>query len=172
MTQLSRIGAMLAPMFSGPPLPLPPDLPIRQLFAQARQPGILGAWVRGSTCALHLYEADGGATGPILVSPDLGLLLGRCNRIALREGEHSIVLDASTIICWRTLQVATGYPHLPGLERLAILFPGLLVDHGGFSVPIESHSADAVLAECLAQGLPVTGSRIVYFPLQASAHSH
>jgi hypothetical protein len=149
-------------MFSGPPLPLPPDLPLRTLLEPAQQPGMLGAWVRGSSRALHLYEAGGGITGRILVSPDLGFLLGRCSRIALREGEHSIVLAAEAIVQWRTLQVITSAPYLPGLERLATLFPGLLLDLCGFTVPLASHSADVVLGECLAQEVTVTGSRIVY----------
>jgi hypothetical protein len=149
-------------MFSGPPLPLPADLPLRALLAQAQQPGTLGAWVSESTCALHLYEADGGATSRLLVSPDLGFLLGRCSRIALREGQRTIVLDAEAIVQWRTLQVITSSPYLPGLERLAILFPGLLLDLGGFSVRLENHPADAVLMECLAQDVTVKESRIVY----------
>jgi hypothetical protein len=149
-------------MFSGPPLPLPPDLPLRSLLGQAQQPGILGAWVRQTSCALHLYEADGGATSRLLVSSDLGFLLGRCSRIALREGERTIVLDAEAIIQWRTLQVITSSPYLPGLERLAILFPGLLLDLSGFSVRLETHPADAVLAECLSQNVAVKESRVVY----------
>jgi hypothetical protein len=150
-------------MFSGPPLPLLPTLPLSRLFAQAQRQGILGAWVRGSTCALHLFEA-GGPGRRILLSHDLGFLLRRCSHVALREGQDFIVLEAEAVIRWRTLQVVTGSPYLPGLERLAHLFPGLMLDQKGFTVPLKGDPVGGVLAECLSSGVPVTGSRIVYFP--------
>src|SRR3954451_14713915 len=113
-------------MSSGPPLQLPPDLPLHSLFPFAAPPGLLGAWVRESRCAVHLYEADAGVTGRVLVSHDLGYLLGRCSRIALREGENLVVLPADSVIQWRALEVVTTSPYLRGIERLRALFPGLL----------------------------------------------
>lgn len=150
-------------MFSGPPLPLPPELPLRQLFAQAQQPGTLGAWVRSSARALHLYEIAGHASR-VLVSPDLGFLLARCSRVALREGEQPIVLDADVLIQWRALQVATATPFLPGLERLRGMFPGLQVTAGTVVIPLATQTPEEVLARCLAERLQVSGSRLVYSP--------
>jgi hypothetical protein len=149
-------------MFSGPPLPLPPDLPLNFLLAEVRHPETLGAWVKCSTQQLRLHDTMQ-TRGRILVSADLGFLLGRCNRVALREGSAPVILDADMVIQWRTLQIITGLPHLPGLGRLAQEFPGV-VQCGplGLLIPIPERSPEEVLAECLATGMQVTGSRVVY----------
>src|SRR3954470_17304006 len=106
-------------MLSGPPLPLPLSTPLQQILTYARHPGILGAWVRGSSQIIHLYETGNGAIGRLLVDADLGNLLSRCEQIILRQGAEVVVLDASTVIQWRAVQVVTATPHLPGLERLS-----------------------------------------------------
>jgi hypothetical protein len=149
-------------MLSGPPLPLPHDIPIHQLLAYARQPGILGAWVRGSVRTLHLYESASGDSHRLLIGPDLGLLLSRCDRVVLRAGTHPVVLDAEAIIRWRVLQVVTATPHLPPLERLNEIFPDARFDSSGFQVAISSRTPEHVLAECLTRGIPVRESRIIY----------
>jgi hypothetical protein len=149
-------------MLSGPPLPLHHDIPLHQLLAYASQPGTLGAWVRGSVRTLHLYESSSGPAYRLLTGPDLGQLLSRCDRVALREGTDLIVLDAETVICWRVLQVVTATPHLPSLERLNELFPGAQLDTWGFEVAISGGAPEHVLAECLTHGIPVRESRIVY----------
>jgi hypothetical protein len=149
-------------MLSGPPLPLPQDTPIQQLLAFARPPGTLGAWVRGAGHTLHLYEASAGASHRVLIGPDLGHLLSRCNRIALREGAHPVVLEADAVIRWRVLQVVTATPHLPSLERLNQMFPGAHLTSAGFEVAISSRAPEHILAECLTHGIPVRESRIVY----------
>lgn len=154
-------------MLSGPPLPLPPDTPLHQLLAHASQPGTLGAWVRGSVRTLHLYEAGNGATYRLLVHPDLGYLLSCCERVTLREGTHFVVLGAEAIIRWRTLQVVTSSPYLPGLELLHEIFPEAHLNHSGFQVAISSRTPEHVLAECLTHGIPVRESRIVYGELGA-----
>ena len=149
-------------MLSGPPLPLPQDIPLPKLLAFARLPGTLGAWVRGPVHTLHLYEAPLGVSHRILIGSDLGHLLGRCNRIALRQGSALVVLDADTVISWRVLQVATSIPYLPLPERLNEIFPGAHLDNSGFHVAIATRAPEAVLAECLTHGIPVRESRIVY----------
>jgi hypothetical protein len=149
-------------MFSGPPLPLPHDIPLHQLLTHARQPGTLGAWVRGSVRTLHLYESASGGSHRLLIGPDLGHLLSRCDRVALREGTHPVVLDAEAVIRWRVLQVVTATPHLPSLERLHEIFPGAHLDSSGFQVAISSGTPEHVLAECLTRGIPVRESRIIY----------
>jgi hypothetical protein len=154
-------------MLSGPPLPLPHDIPLYQLLAYARQPGILGAWVRGSVRTLHLYECASGDSHRLLIGPDLGHLLSRCDRVVLREGTHPVVLDTDAVIRWRVLQVVTATPHLPAVERLNDLFPGARLNSSGFQVAISSQTAEHVLAECLAHGIPIRESRIIYQELGA-----
>jgi hypothetical protein len=149
-------------MLSGPPLPLPHDIPVHQLLAYARLPGTLGAWVRGSVRTLHLYESASGDSHRLLIGPDLGHLLSRCNRVALRMGTRPVVLDAEAIIRWRVLQVVTATPHLPPLERLNEIFPEARLDSSGFHVAIASGTPEHVLAECLTRGIPVRESRIIY----------
>ena len=150
-------------MFSGPPLPLPPDMPLCRLLALAQAPGTLGAWVRTSARSLHLYEIAGHARR-ILVGPDLGFLLAHCNRVALREGEQPVVLETEVLIQWRALQVATATPYLPGLERLRGVFPDLQVTMGGVVVPLPRRTPEEVLARCVAERLPVKGSCLLYSP--------
>jgi hypothetical protein len=149
-------------MLSGPPLPLPPGIPLHCLRVHTRSSGVLGAWVRGSARTLHLYETSAGAPHRILIGPDLGHLLGRCSRIALRQGTDLVVLDADDIIRWRVLQVVTATPHLPSSERLNEVFPEARLGGSGFQVGLQSRPPEHVLAECLTHGIPVTESRIVY----------
>jgi hypothetical protein len=155
-------------MFSGPPLPLPFDLPLNFLLDGIRASETLGVWVRCST-QLRLHNT-GRRGGRLLVSADLGFLLGRCNRVALREASTPVILDADTVIRWRTLQVITGLPYLPGVERLARWFPGII--HSGpleVLIPISTGSPEEVLAECLAAGMQVSASRVVYQSPRAMA---
>jgi hypothetical protein len=149
-------------MLSGPPLPLPHDIPLHQLLAHARPPGILGAWVRGSVRTLHLYESASGGSHRLLIGPDLGYLLSHCDRVALRQEKHAVVLDAEAVIRWRVLQVVTAIPHLPSLERLNEIFPGAHLNSSGFQVSISSRTPEHVLVECLSRGIPVRESRIIY----------
>jgi hypothetical protein len=120
--------------------------------------------VRGSAHEVRLHDTVRGGGCPVLISADLGFLLGRCSRVALREGNDLVVLEVELIIQWRTLQVLTGTPFLPGLERLKMQFPDLQVDPTGLSIPIPARSPEEVLAECLASGMQVTESRIAYLP--------
>jgi hypothetical protein len=159
-------------MLSGPPLPLPHDIPLHQLLAYARLPGTLGAWVRGSVRTLHLYESASGGSRRLLIGPDLGHLLSRCDRVALRAGARAVVLDAEAVIRWRVLQVVTATPHLPPLERLDEIFPGAQLNSSGFQVAMSSQTPEHILAECLTHGIPVRESWIMYPSSQlADAHS-
>lgn len=149
-------------MFSGPPLPLLTDLPLCRLFDYTRPPELLGAWLRGCKNTVRISEAGSAGRRRVLISSDLGFLLSQCSQIALREGTELVVLRAELIIHWRALQVVTAAPYLPGLERLSAVLPGLRSNHNGFQVPIAVRSPEEVLAECLANGLQVSGSRVVY----------
>lgn len=149
-------------MLSGPPLPLPHDVPLHQLLAHASLPGTLGAWVRGSVRTLHLYESGHGATHRVLIDADLGHLLSCCDRVALWAGNQTVVLSAEAIIGWRTLQVVTSSPYLPGLQLLRQIFPGAHLNHTGFEIAIANRTPEHVLAECLTYGIAVRESRISY----------
>ena len=155
-------------MFSGPPLPLLPDLPLNWLIAGGavqRSPdpasGLLGAWFRSCHHPAYLHHT-GRSSRPILVSPDLGFLLRHCNHVVVRQGKEPIMLETERLIEWRALQVVTGTPCLPKLERLQAMFPRARLRPDGFQVPISTRSPEDVLAECLTHGVPVAATRIVY----------
>ena len=120
--------------------------------------------MRGSVQLIHLYEAGNGAVGRLLVDADLGRLLGRCDRIVLRQGTCIVVLEAATIIQWRALQVVTSMPHLPDLHKLSEMLPGIQLNSGGFHVRISSHPPEQVLSQCLGHGIRVLESRVIYQP--------
>jgi hypothetical protein len=149
-------------MFHGSPHPLSPDVTLRELLGYGRPPGQLGAWIRGDVCRLHIHKVPPHSHCSVLASADLGFLLRRCVEVAVREGDRTVVLASETVIEWRALQVATATPYLPGMDRLKALFPGLQRTPNGFLVPVVKQSAEEVLALCLEEGMPVTGSRIVY----------
>jgi hypothetical protein len=149
-------------MFSGPPLPLPHEFPLAQLLTLTQATKGVGAWVRGCARQLRLHPTGPGRCGSVLISGDLGLLLGGCVRVALREGAQPLVVEAEVLIQWRALQVVTGTPYLPRLDRLREIFPGALLDHVGFRVPIQSRPPEEVLADCLTHEIPVAGSQIIY----------
>jgi hypothetical protein len=149
-------------MFSGPPLPLPPTVPLVWLLLHAQRPGTLGAWIRDCTRHLRIIGGAGNASCRLLVSADLGFLLSRCGRVAVREGVEPVVLEAEMLIQWRALQVVTGTPYLPCAERLREIFPDADLDSAGFHVPTRSRPPEEVLADCLTNGITVAGSRIIY----------
>ena len=150
-------------MVTGPPLPLRADLPLIELVGMASAArGTLGVWYRGVVPPMHLYATAHGQRCHMLLSEDLGFLLGQCSHVAIREAQRSLVLEADEIIHWRVLQVITGTPHLPCLEALAELFPGAHVGLSGFSVPLPCRAPEEVMAHCVARRIEVKGSRIVY----------
>ncbi len=148
-------------MLAGSPLPLSPDVPLSHLLALTSRSDPLGAWVSGCRRQVRIYHLEQPRLHQVLASSDLGFLLARCARIAVREGGNTNVLTSEAMINWRALQVATA-PYLPSLERMRRLFPRLYLTNGGFRVPLLRESAEEVLARCVSEGLPVTGSRIVY----------
>jgi hypothetical protein len=156
-------------MPAGPPLPIPSDYPLARLIdlvqpidlGRSRSAG-LGVWLRDVARAIPMYVATRGRCCRMLLSGDLGLLLGRCSHVVVREGSRPQVLPAEALIQWRALQVVTSMPCLPSHERLQEIFPGAVLDPAGFSVPVQSVGPEVVLAECLTHGITVTESRITY----------
>jgi hypothetical protein len=149
-------------MFSGPPLPLPHELPLCQLLSLSQSRTGLGAWVRACARSLHVYPTGVGRCSPVLISGDLGSLLQCCSQVAVREGSQPLVLDSELLIQWRALQVVTGTPYLPCLERLKQIFPDADLEPTGFMVPTQNRSPEEILANCVTHEIQVAGSRIVY----------
>jgi hypothetical protein len=82
--------------------------------------------------------------------------------VAVRDSGHIAVLEGQRLIGWRTLQIVTGAPFLPGLAELRLLFPDLRVSGGRIAVPLASGSAEEALALCVAERVPVLASWIDY----------
>ena len=156
-------------MPAGPPLPIPSDYPLSLLIDLVqpidlgRSPSDgLGVWLRDVTGAIPMYVAARGRCCRMLLSGDLGVLLGRCSHVVVREGSRPRVISVEQLIQWRALQVVTSTPCLPGPERLQEIFPGAVLEPAGFRVPVQSIAPEVVLAECLTHGITVTESRITY----------
>jgi hypothetical protein len=149
-------------MFTGPPLPLPPEFPLRQLIPLINDKQNAGAWVRDSGPAHRLTITANGRCAALVIGQDLGELLQGCAQLVLRAGANAVCVGVEAVIQWRALQVVTAMPHLPSPERLKEIFPGAEIEAGGFRVPTRSHSPEDVLANCLLHGIPVRESRVVY----------
>ena len=149
-------------MFEGPPLPLSADIRIEQLLTHCPSAEPLGAWVRLGATRLQIYRIPVRVSRCVLASPDLGFLLSRCDAIALREGGEVRVLPSTSVIHWRALQVATAMPHLPGLRRLKLEYPEMDMSLERLLIPIRERSPEEVLGRCVAAGVRVMSSRVVY----------
>ena len=147
-------------MFVGAPLPLSPDVTLATLLSWAGSSS-LGAWVRAAGSRLRLYRARTGE-GPVLASSDLGLLLGCCARVAVRQGELTRVLSSEALIHWRVLQIVTATPYLPGYDRLRRTFPTMEATPTGLLVGLNEATPEEVLAHCVSAGIRVAGSVISY----------
>ena len=145
-------------MLPGAPCQLLPRVSLLAVLAHARPGELLGVWLRGCPRPLRLRAAR----RALLASADLGLLLRRCGRVAVRDGGRIAAFDAQRLIGWRTLQIVIGAPFLPGLEDLRVLFPDLRVTSGRIAVPLGLGSAEEALALCAAERLPVLASWIDY----------
>jgi hypothetical protein len=149
-------------MLLGPPTQLLPAVPLRALMGLAPPGEVLGAWVRGCHRALRLHTAGFGHVRRLLAAHDLGFLLRRCGRIAIRDGSDIAVLPADRLIAWRTLQIVIGAPYLPDLQQLRALYPGLRVSGQRIAMTIGHDSGQAALAACAAGRVPVVATWIDY----------
>ena len=98
----------------------------------------------------------------VLAGSDLGGLLRRCNRIAIRHQHRVEVVDAERLIAWRTLRIVTGCTDLPGVEQLRMLIPRLQARGSQIEVPIGLGGPEETLAACVAARVPVVASWIAY----------
>jgi hypothetical protein len=149
-------------MFPGSPVRILPTVALRTLLPLAAPGAVLGVWLRGCTRAQAVRCR--GPSGPrqLLVSDDLGYLLRRCGRIALRDANAVRVVPAGVMLGCRVLEVVLATPYLPPPHQLRDLFPTALVSRGVISLPIGLGSAEEALALCAAEGVPVAATRIAY----------
>ena len=81
-------------MLPGAPCQLLPRVSLLAVLGHARPGELLGVWLRGCPRPLRLRAAR----CALLASADLGLLLRRCGRVAVREGGRIAALDAQGLI--------------------------------------------------------------------------
>jgi hypothetical protein len=146
-------------MFPGSPAPLPPSTRLSTVIHLMRPGTASGVWLRGSD-RLRLLHLAGARR--LLLSRDLGLLLRRCQRIAVRHGGRVDQLSASQLVRCRVLEIVLGTPYLPPPAQLRELFPEIAERCRGYAVPIGLGSAEEALAICAAERVPVRSSRITY----------
>src|SRR6266540_654611 len=120
-------------MLPGAPCQLLPRVSLLAVLGHARPGELLGVWLRGCPRPLRLRAAR----CALLASADLGLLLRRCGRVAVRDAGR-----------------------IPVLEELRVLFPDLRVTGGRIAVPLGLGSAEEALALCAAERLPVLATWI------------
>jgi hypothetical protein len=100
----------------------------------------------------------------LLVGPDLGALLRRCDQVIVRDGGGPVILPSAQLIRWRVLEIVLGTPYLPPPRQLRQLFPGFRSSAPGLAIPLGLGSAEEALAVCARERLPVVASRIAYRP--------
>ena len=71
-------------------------------------------------------------------------------------------LEAQCLIAWRTLQIFTGTPFLPHVDRLRALYPELVIHGDRIGVPIGLGHPEEALAACAAARVPVVSTWIDY----------
>lgn len=118
----------------------------------------IGVWIRSGRRLLRLRSAH----RCLLAGSDLGLLLRRCSRIAIRHRDLVVVVDAERLIAWRTLRIVIGATDLPGVEELKTLIPQLEARGPRIDVPIGLDGPEEALAACVAARVPVVASWIAY----------
>jgi hypothetical protein len=149
-------------MFPGSPARILPSWPLRALLPLAVPGAVLGVWLRG--CARPQPVRCRGPDGlrHFLLSEDLGYLLGRCGRVALRDGDGVRPVPAAVLVGCRVLEIVLATPYLPPPHQLRELFPTAWVREGVVALPLGLGSAEEALALCVAEGLPVSATRIAY----------
>lgn len=145
-------------MCQGAPSQLLPTARLTAVLALARPGELLGVWARGCRRALCLRVNR----RALLIGADLGALLRRCNRIAIRCRAGIVAVEAEGLIAWRTLQIVTGTPYLPELDRLRFLVPDLKVSGMRLTLPLGLGGPEEALAACVAARVPVAASWIEY----------
>ena len=149
-------------MFPGSPARVHPSSTLRSLLELTQPGSVLGVWLRG--CSLPQAIRSPAPDGPrrLLASDDLGYLLRRCARVALRDGGRVLTLPARVLVGCRVLEIVLATPYLPPPHQLRQLFPAARVCEGVVALPLGLGSAEEILALCTAERLPVSATRIAY----------
>lgn len=144
-------------MFLGAPSPLLPSTLLSAVLTLAQPDEAMGVWLRGR-------RAAGIRAGRrfLLTSSDLGWLLRRCGRIAVRDQDGPVAVEARYLIAWRTLRIVTAAPYLPALTRLRLLLPELEIRGARLAVPIGLDHPEEALAACMSARVPVVASWVEY----------
>jgi hypothetical protein len=145
-------------MPQGSPAPLLTTDVLTAILPLVHPGELAGAWLRGCSRLLRLRSAG----RFLLVCSDLGVLLRRCNLIAIRHEKRVVVVDAERLIAWRTLRIVTGATELPGVEQLRTLIPRLEARGSLIDVPIGLGAPEEALAACVTARVPVVASSITY----------
>ncbi|MGH2709237.1 MAG: hypothetical protein ACRDJK_13230, partial [Actinomycetota bacterium] len=156
-------SAASLPMPPDVPSPLRPDTPLACVFRLVRPAEALGAWVRTIGSPVKLRGTGVCCRRALLLSGDLGFLLRRTGRVAVRHGDRVVVAPVEQLIGWRALRIVLGAPYLPP-PQLQLLFPELRVKGPIISLPIGLGSPEEVLAIFAAEGIPVAATQIEYLP--------
>lgn len=149
-------------MFPGSPARIVPGWPLRGLLTLAGPGVILGVWLRGCIRPLALRCRGPYGTRHLLVSEDLGFLLRRCARVALRDGRLVRAVPAGALLGCRVLEIILATPYLPPPDQLRQLFPTARVREGVVALPLGLGSPEEALALCAAERVPVAATRIAY----------
>ncbi len=145
-------------MLHGAPSPLLSDTPLSSVLPLAAPGERLGAWVRGFRRTVRLHAA-----GRVLsIGADLGALLRRCERIAVRREGLVVAAGAHELIAWRTLRIVTATPCLARLDQLRRLLPDLVMCGERLTLPIGLAPPEEALAACASAGVPVVASWVEY----------
>ena len=156
-------------MFPGSPARILPTWPLRGVLPLAGHGSVLGVWLRG--CRRPQPIRCRGPSGPrqLLASDDLGFLLHRCSRIALRDAGGVRAVSAGALLGCRVLEIILGAPYLPAPHQLRELFPTARLREGVVSIPLGLGSPEEALALCAAERLPVSATRITYRSVNVDA---
>jgi hypothetical protein len=149
-------------MFPGSPARILPAFPLRSVILLASPGNPLGVWLRGCVRAQAVRCRGPDGLHPLLVSDDLGYLLGRCARVALRDGDEVRAVSARALLGCRVLEIVLATPYLPAPDQLRRLFPAARVAEGVVALPLGLGSAEEALALCAAERLTVLATRITY----------
>ena len=156
-------------MFPGSPARIHHNAVLWPLLDLTEPGRILGVWLRG--CGRPQAIRCLGRDGPrgLLASDDLGYLLRRCPRVALRDGERIRALPASVLVGCRVLEIVLAAPYLPPPHQLRALFPAVRVRESVLSLPLGLGSPEEALALCAAEGVAVSATRIRYMGASVDA---
>src|SRR3954467_9705920 len=100
--------AITCRMLAGTPLQLHPSSSLASVLREVAAGERLGVWLRGIGPKVRRGCAAGARLAP---SRDLGALLCRCDRVAVRHGGGTVLLPADELIRLRVLEIVLGLPY-------------------------------------------------------------